>query len=161
MTDDGEALMLKSEGKGGVTDNAYVAERVSPPPVPVTVTVYDPVGVLAVVNIVNVLVNVGLPLVGLTLAVGPAGETDVERLTDCVVPLKSETVTVAVVLAPCATVPLLGLILTEKSKGPGVAKAATCPMTVFHVSKPEEARYSPASQKVDAVVGVGSVAAPK
>lgn len=124
---------------------------------------YDPVGVFAAVAIVNVLVNVGLPLVGLTLALNPVaeGEMDVERLTDCVVPLNSETVTVAVPLLPWATEPLLGLILTEKSKGPGAANAATCPMTVFHVSKPDEARYSPASQKVDAAVGVGSVAAPK
>jgi hypothetical protein len=155
--------MLKSGGAAAVTVNAYVAEWVSVPLVPVTVTVYAPVGVLAVVVIVSVLVNVGLPLVGLTPTVSPVavGETEAERLTDCVVPLTSETVTVAVALLPAATDPLFGLILTEKSKGPDAANAATCPMTVFHVSKPDDARYSPASQKVDAAVAVGSVAAPK
>lgn len=89
--------------------------RVRDPPVPVTVTVYDPVGVAVVVDIVNVLVYVGLPLVGFTPTVSPVavGETDAERLTDCVVPLRSETVTVAVALLPWATEPLFGLILTE------------------------------------------------
>jgi hypothetical protein len=41
------------------------------PLVPVTVMVYDPAGVLVVVEIVNVLVYVGFPLVGLTVAVRP------------------------------------------------------------------------------------------
>ncbi len=118
---------------------------------------------LVVVVIVSVPVNVGLPLVGLTPTVSPVtvGETEADRLTDCVVPLTSETVTVAVAVLPWATAPLFGLMLTVKSKGPGAANAPTCPMTVFHVSKPDDARYSPASQKVDEEVGVGSVAAPK
>ena len=51
---------------------------------PVTVTVYEPVGVLVVVVMVSVLENVGLPLVGLRLVVRPVagGETDDDRLTD-------------------------------------------------------------------------------
>ena len=46
--------------------------------------VYDPVGVLDVVDMVSVLVNVGLPLVGFTVAVNPVadGEIDADRLTD-------------------------------------------------------------------------------
>jgi hypothetical protein len=41
------------------------------PLLPVTVMAYDPAGVLVVVEIVNVLVYVGFPLVGLTVAVRP------------------------------------------------------------------------------------------
>jgi hypothetical protein len=119
--------------------------------------------VLVVVVIVNVLVYVGFPLVGFTPTVNPivVGETLAVRLTDWVVPLTRDTVTVAVVLEPLTTEPLFGLMLTEKSNAAGAPNAATCPITVFHVSNPVEARYSPASQKVDADVGVGSVAAPK
>ena len=60
---------------------------------------YDPVGVADVVEIERVLVKVGLPLVGFTLAVSPVavGEMEVVRLTDCVVPLTRDTVTVEVV----------------------------------------------------------------
>jgi len=50
----------------------------------VTVIVYVPVGVLVLVEIVNVLLNVGLPLDGFNDAVGPFvtnGETVAERLT--------------------------------------------------------------------------------
>ena len=80
---------------------------------------------LEVVEIDNVLVNVGLPLVGLTVALNPVavGLIDVERLTDCEVPLVRDTVTVAVVPLPCCTEPLFGLMLTEKSKGPGALNA--------------------------------------
>lgn len=86
-----------------------------------TVIVYDPVAVPFVVEIVRVLVNVGFPLVGLTVAVNPVadGEMDVVRLTDCVVPLTSETVAVEVVPLPWLTLPLVGLRLTEKSKAAG------------------------------------------
>jgi hypothetical protein len=135
----------------------------SVPLVPVIVTVYDPVGVLAVVDVVNVLVNVGVPLVGLTLAVRPAapGEMLVLRETDWLVPVTRLTVTVAVALLPWTTVPLLGLTLTEKSNvvlaGP---KDPTCAMAVTHDDADDEA-YSPDSQKVLVLVGVGSVPAPK
>ncbi len=96
------------------------------PDVPVTVIVYDPVGVVVVVEIVRVLVKVGFPLVGFSEVVGPFvtdGETEDDRLTDCVVPLMRETVTVEVVLLPCPTEPLEGLRLTPKSKVPEETKA--------------------------------------
>jgi len=44
------------------------------PLVPVTVTEYDPVGVLEVVEIASVLVKVGFPLVGFTVAVRPVAD---------------------------------------------------------------------------------------
>lgn len=130
---------------------------------PVTVTVYDPVGVAEVVEMDNVLVKVGLPLVGLTPTVSPVavGETLADNVTDWVVPLTSETVTVDVVPLPCPTDPLVGLRLTEKSKAAGAPKAPIWLITVFQFWKVESARYSDSSQKVDEAVGVGSVAAPK
>jgi len=85
---------VKSKG-GCVTVSVYVAECDFPPPVPVIVTGYVPVGVDAEVDIVMVLVNVGLPEEGLKPAVAPLGRPDAERLTDCVAPLVRVTVTVA------------------------------------------------------------------
>jgi len=55
--------------------------RVSPPPVPVTVIVYGPVGVEEEVVIVHVLVNVGFQEAGLKDAEAPEGSPDAERLT--------------------------------------------------------------------------------
>lgn len=80
----GEAPIEKSPGGGAVTVRAYEALCVNDPLVPVTVIVYDPVAVAAVVDMERVLVNVGLPLVGLTEAVSPVavGEIDVVRLTN-------------------------------------------------------------------------------
>ncbi len=72
------------------------------PFVPSTVIEYEPVGVLELVEIVSLLAKVGLLLAGLRVEVSPvaAGDTEEDRLTDWVVPLTSETVTVAVVPAP-------------------------------------------------------------
>jgi hypothetical protein len=76
--------------------------------------VYEPAGVLVVVDIVKVLVYVGVPLVGFTPTVNPVavGETDAVRATDCAVPLTRLTVTVEVMLFPLTTDPLVGLTLT-------------------------------------------------
>jgi len=63
-----------------------VVVRVDPPPEPVTVIVYEPVGVDDDVLTVNVLVNVGLPEDGLNDAEAPEGSPDAERLTGWVVP---------------------------------------------------------------------------
>jgi hypothetical protein len=48
-----------------------------------------------------------------------------------------------------------------KSKVVEVLNEPICPMTVFQFWKVGSARYSPATQKVEDEVGVGSVAAPK
>lgn len=77
------------------------------------------------------------------------------------VPLTRLTVTVEVVPDPWTTDPLDGLRLTLKSKVPDVPKAPIWLITVFQFWKVESLRYSDSSQNVDAVVGVGSVAAPK
>ncbi len=133
------------------------------PLVPVTAIEYDPAGVLAVVEIVSVLVYVGVPLVGFTVAVRPAADGLILVLseTDWVVPLTRLTVTVEVVPEPWATDPLVGLRLTLKSNVPEALNDPICPMTVFQFWNVESTRYSPATQKVEDEVGVGSVAAPK
>ena len=115
------------------------------------------------VEIVNVLVYVGVPLVGFTVAVRPAVDGLMLVLSETVwlVPLTRPTVTVDVVPEPWTTDPLDGLRLTPKSKVAAPPNDAICPMTVFQFWNVESARYSPATQKVDADVGVGSVAAPK
>ena len=124
---------------------------------------YEPVGVLALVEIVNVLVNVGDPLVGFTVAVSPVAVGLMLVLSETVwlVPLTRLTVTVEVVPDPWTTDPLVGLRLTLKSKDPPTVKAPTWLMTVFQFWKVEDLRYSASTQNVDAEVGVGSVAAPK
>ncbi len=77
------------------------------------------------------------------------------------VPLTRLTVTVEVVPDPWAMDPLVGFRLTLKSKVAGAPNEAICPMTVFQFWNVESMRYSPATQKVEDEVGVGSVAAPK
>lgn len=50
---------------------------------PVTVMVYEPVGVFVVVEMISWLVNEGIPFAGLTPAVSPVaeGEIDAARFT--------------------------------------------------------------------------------
>lgn len=72
------------------------------PFVPTNVIEYEPIGVPELVEIVNLPAKVGIPLAWLRMAVSPvaAGEAEDDRLTDWVVPLTRETVTVAVVPPP-------------------------------------------------------------
>jgi hypothetical protein len=116
-----------------------------------------------VVEIVNVLVYVGVPLVGFTVAVSPAVDGLMLVLSETVwpVPLTRPTVTVDVVPDPWTTDPLFGLRLTLKSKLVDVLNDPTWLITVFQFWKVESFRYSDSTQNVDAAVGVGSVAAPK
>ncbi len=66
----------------------------------------------------------------------------------------------AVIVDDWAVVIVEGLDDNDK-KGVGAPRAATWAIAVFHDWKAEEARYSPATQKVELIVGVGSVATPK
>lgn len=116
---------------------------------------------LVVVDMVNVLVYVGVPLVGFTPTVTPVPVTDADNVTVAGVPLTKLTVTVDVVLDPLTTEPLVGLRDTAKLNAPGALKAAIWLMTVFQFWNVELFRYSASSQNVEAAVGVGSVAAPK
>jgi hypothetical protein len=71
------------------------------------------------------------------------------------------TVTLTFAMIPAKTAGGADMLTAMSGTTATRSNAATCPITVFHVSNPVEARYSPASQKVDVAVGVGSVAAPK
>jgi len=62
-----------------LTVNVNVVVRANPPPVPVTVIVYEPVGVDDEVLMVHVLVKVGLPDPGLNDV--EKGRPGTERLT--------------------------------------------------------------------------------
>ncbi len=67
---------------------------------------------------------------GSTVAVGPPGDTDADRLTCCALPLVSAVRIVAVAESPALTVPLDGSTDTEKSSLPSPCtvrvKAAVC-----------------------------------
>ncbi len=90
---------------------------VTPPPVPVTVTVYVPRETPEGTVMVSVLVNVGFPLDGLKLNERPLGEDEAESVTVVEEPLTSVTVIVEVLLAPRHIERLLGLADIEKSNG--------------------------------------------
>ncbi len=97
------------------------------------------------------------------MAVRPVAAGEITGLSETgwLVPLTRPTVTVAVLLLPWTTLSLLGLTLTEKSNvvlaGP---KDPTCAIAVTHDEAEDEA-YSPDNQKVDVLVGDGSVPPPK
>ena len=78
---------------------------VRPSGVPVTVIEEVPMGVEALVVIVNVLlqVGVGMQAVGLTVAVAPLGSPEPARVTACGMPETSVTVRVVAPVAPRAT----------------------------------------------------------
>jgi hypothetical protein len=75
-----------------------------------------PVAAEELTVMVMVAEKVGSSKGGLKLIVTPEGWPEAERLTVCVVPLKSVAVAVVVVLPPCWTEPLDGLTETTKSK---------------------------------------------
>ncbi len=64
-----------------VTVRLKVVVLVVPPPVPVTVTGNVPLGVVAEVTMVRVVVHVGLQLVGENDAVAPEGSPEAVKLT--------------------------------------------------------------------------------
>jgi len=89
---------------------------VTPPPVPLMVIEYVPVGVVAAVEIVNVEDAVGLMEEGLKEQDAPDGSpAEHDSDTDSEVPLTKVAVAVAATLELCTTEPLDGLTDTEKS----------------------------------------------
>ena len=100
----------------------YVHDLDTPPPDPVIVMLYVPVGVEELVVIVIVLVAVGelgltVTELGLKLAEAPLGRPEAERLMVLeFTPLTYVTVTVAETLPPCGVEPLLGETDIEKVK---------------------------------------------
>jgi hypothetical protein len=88
------------------------------------------------------------------------------------VPVNPETIILAVVevwrVPPTITPQLVPVAIPDSENvaeygagGGAPLNDPTCAMAVFQDWKPEEMRYSPATQNVDADEGVGSVAAPK
>jgi len=104
-------------GGTAVTARLYGTVFVTPPPVPLMVIEYVPVGVVAAVEIVNVEDAVGLMDDGLKEQDAPDGSpAEHDSDTDCVEPLVKVAVAVVAALEPCTTEPLEGLTDTEKSK---------------------------------------------
>ena len=98
--------------------------RVRPPPVPVIVIVWNPVGVPELVTIVSVELKLGVPEDELKEA---DRSPEADRLTVLLNPAIEETETVAVVKPPRTTEPEVGLTPMEKS---GVGGGGTTAVTV-------------------------------
>ena len=63
------------------------------------------------------LAKVGVPEIGAKLTATFSGTLEADNVTVSIDPSRSDTVTVADMLFPFSTVPLVGLIKTEKSAG--------------------------------------------
>ena len=99
---------------GAFTVKVKFVVRLIPPPLPVTVIVYGPVGVLVVVGIVRVVVQFGLQLVGLKVGVTPAGNPETLNDTAVVFPLVRLAVIVLVADCPWVT-DIFPMLESEKS----------------------------------------------
>jgi len=104
-----------------VTAQLTVVEWVALAPVPVTVIVKVPVGVVAAAVKLSVELAPAVTLVGVKVAVAFAGRPVAERATFCATPEVTAVETVDVAAAPpCADETLVGLALIEKSFVTGV-----------------------------------------
>jgi hypothetical protein len=81
----------------------------------VTVTLYVPFGVLALVAMVSVADPPAVTDVGLNVAVAPLGRPDALSDTVCAEPAVTAVETVAVADEPAVTLPEVGDSVTEKS----------------------------------------------
>src|SRR6267378_7844510 len=120
--------MLKSGG--GVTTRVTFVLWLRLPLVPLTVSGNDPV--IAVLEAVTVTVEVPPPVTdaGLMDPLAPAPKPEALRLTVPVKPFVAVTVTVYVVLPPCAIVRLAGAAEMVKS-GVGGAASATSSKSAY------------------------------
>jgi len=116
VRDEGEAEILKSPVPVPLTLKVKEVVCVIPPPVPVTVIGYEPVGVDDEVEMVKVEEKVGLPDCGLKEAEAPEGRPEAERLTVCVEPLSKVAVIVVEPEEPADTL-IPPLLVNEKSNG--------------------------------------------
>src|SRR5207237_943594 len=91
------------KSNGAVTVRVKLVVRVTPPPLPVTVMVAGPVGVLAEVVRVRVVEHVGVHEEAEKEAVAPGGSSDVEKVTDRELPETRVAVMVFVTDEPCVT----------------------------------------------------------
>src|SRR5206468_3874512 len=105
----------KSKVEDAFTVRVKLVVWVTPPPLPVTVMVAGPVGVLAAVVRVRVVEHVGVQEVLEKEALAPAGSPEAEKVTGCEVPETRVAVMVFVTDEPCVT-DLLPPFDSEKSK---------------------------------------------
>jgi len=137
------------------TVSVMLVEWVAEVPVPVTVTVYVPTGVVGDVAMVRVELLPDWIVWGLKLAVAPDGRPLAESETVCDWPLVTVVEMVEVPLPPCVTVMLEGLALIEKSL---VCVPPHCvnlndAMRVCQLNDPFDGMYSCAYQKVQSSDG--------
>ena len=79
----------------------------------------------------SVEMKLGVPDVGLKLAVAPDGRPEADRLTVLLNPSIDETETVVVLDPPCTTEPEVGLTLMVKSGTPGTTTVVTVKAKVY------------------------------
>jgi hypothetical protein len=138
-----------------VTVSVTLVVCVADGPVPVTVMVYVPAGVLALVVTVSVELPPAVTLVGLKLAVDPLGRPLALSEMVCAEPLVTAVLMVLVALPPAVAVTLLGLALIEKSLPAGAPQVEIWkePMRVAQLNAPDAGSYWLTYQKVQSSVG--------
>ena len=124
-----------------------------------TVTVYVPPGVVALVAMLRVALPPLEMDAGVNVAVAPAGSPLADRFTVCATPLviAVEIVTSGAVF-PCSTLTEVGLALMEKSSAGGGGAATQFgnvnePMRVCQLKVPFAGSYSLVNQKVQSSTG--------
>jgi len=155
----GVTATVKSGGAGVVTVRVTVVECVAAVPVPVTVIVYVPPGVVALVAMLKVELPPLEIEAGVKVAVAPAGRPVADRVTACETPfvIAVEMVTSGAVF-PCSTVTDVGLAPMEKSSAGGGCALTQFgsvkePMRVRQLKVPFAGSYSLVNQKVQSSTG--------
>jgi hypothetical protein len=141
----------KSGGGGAVTVSETAAVRVSEPLVPVMVSAYAPVAVVAAV--VSVRVELLVAGLGLKVAVVSADCPLTLRLTEPEKPFEALMLTMYVVELPCTTDCEVGLAASEKSGG-GVTFSAVVALCASVPLVPVMVRVELAMGVLDEVVTV-------
>jgi hypothetical protein len=85
---------------------------------------------VALLAMLRVDVNEGLPELGLKLPVAPDGRPDTLRLTGCGLQLLRVSVTTEVMVLPASTV-MVGDVERVKSRGCGATVSVACTLLVF------------------------------
>ena len=148
----GVALIVKSAAGAGCdwTTSVTWALWLRVPSEPVTVSVYEPAGVDALVATVSVEDPVGEVAAGLNVPVAPLGSPATDQVTEPVYPLVAVALAVYVVDPPAVTAWLAGDAETVKSGAAVAPQPATLnvPIRVCQLNAPLDARYSFVYQNV-------------
>jgi hypothetical protein len=120
-----------------IADSAFVTVSVTlvvwvrVPLVPVMVSAYVPTGVVELVVTVRVELPVPVTVAGEKLAVAPAGNPLALSVTTPVNPFTAPTLAVYVAVFPSTTVSVLGVAISVKFGGGGVASTASVTLVVW------------------------------